>query len=73
MTVPRPASYHDSHPIHHLGGEVYLKREGDTILVYPGPVRLTLSEWASAVAFTTPDGESGPLHKVILSLVGRSS
>ena len=71
-------TYHDSHPVHtatineYEGGPLAFKRENDTIIVYPGAFRLTLSEWASAVAFTTVGGETGPTYAAILALLGEA-
>jgi hypothetical protein len=62
-------SFHDAGPVHHATGELYVKREGDTILVYPGPARLTLSEWSSVVAFTTPTGDNQDTFAKALALI----
>lgn len=71
-------SYHDSNPVHNVGQHpssdlIALKREtrnGEPIIfVYPGPVRLTLAEWASAIAFTTPEGENADTFARALALV----
>jgi hypothetical protein len=59
--------FHDSQPVHHAKDRLEFRRVGDIVIV--GNVPLNLSEWASAVAFTSVQGDNADTYERALALI----